>query len=78
MIKKSLDSSDQDLIDQLRAAIQEVNRCSEQLAKERIFAYFRLMTRGPDQGDRIEMYDLILYKSLLADQKKSPKETANV
>lgn len=56
--------TEEELIETLKAAIDAVNLCSEELSKQDIFVYIRPASRASNQGDRIELYDIVLHRSL--------------
>jgi hypothetical protein len=59
---------DQQLIDRVKSAIETINQCSDQLAANDIFLYIRTVSKKTSyEGDHIELYDVILHKSLLKE-----------
>lgn len=60
-------AKDQQLIDRIKSAVETINQCSDQLASNNIFVYMKVMSRDSNKGDRIELYDAILHKSLLKE-----------
>ena len=68
-------SSVKKLVDQLKEAIETVNRCSEELStRHSVYIYLRQLTREPKQGDRIELSDAILHKSVIEKDHDSQQE----
>lgn len=59
---------DQQLIDRIKAAVETINQCSDQLAANDIYVYLRTTSKKTSlQGDNVELYDVILHKSLLKE-----------
>ena len=63
------------LIQQLKDAVEAVNTCSAELEKEDIFVHMRSATGVSNRGDRIELYGLILHKSLLDNDSNLKERT---
>ena len=68
-------SSIKKLVDQVKAAVETVNRCSEELAKDHsVYIYLRPLAQESKQGDRIEFFDAIMHKSVIEKNHDSQQE----
>lgn len=61
-------AKDQQLVDRIKSAVETINQCSEQLAANNVFVYLRIPSKtSSHKGDQVELYDIILHKSLLKE-----------
>lgn len=66
-------TKEQRLIQRLAEAVAEVNECSELLSKENIYVHIMHLGREAHSGDRIELRDVLLHKSLLREKLNDSK-----